>query len=61
MLARVQKNASEAVLASLAEVSRVAASKAIGAGARERHRHRRSALTGFPIVGALLRVAAIRR
>ena len=35
ILARVQKNASEAVLASLAEVSRVSAGKAVGAALRE--------------------------
>ena len=60
MLARVQQHASEAVLASLAEVSRVAASKAvsqalIGVAAIV------DTATGFPILGTLLQVAAYRR
>ena len=60
MLAQVQKNASEAVLASLAEVSRVAASEAIAQalvsviGIVDR-------AAGFPIVGTLLQVAINRR
>ena len=60
MLARVQKNASEAVLASLAEVSRIAASKAVSqalAGAAGIIDN----ATGFPILGTLLQVAAIKR
>ena len=59
VLARVQKDASESVFASLAEVSRVAASKAVSraltsaAGIVD-------AAAGFPILGTLLQVAAAR-
>lgn len=60
ILARVQKNASEAVLASLAEVGRVAAGEAMAQalgsviGIVDR-------ATGFPILATLLQVAANRR
>jgi hypothetical protein len=59
MLARVQKDASEAVLASLAEVSRVAARRAVNialggvAGIVD-------SAAGFPILATLLHVVAIK-
>ena len=60
MLARVQKDASETVLASLAEVSRLAASKAVSLALGGAIGVIDSA-TGFPILGPLLQVAAIKR
>lgn len=60
MLARVQQDASEAVLASLAEISRVAASKAVSLALAGVIGIVDTA-TGFPIVGTLLHVAAARK
>ncbi len=55
ILARIQRHASEAVLASLAEVSRVAASKAVGSALRVALE---KALGGAALAGLLRDVAA---